>query len=121
MRSGFASPGCFPDRLAMFAETPQAPYVAVIFSTQRPPADDGYAEAAARMDQLVAEQPGFLGDESVRDARGFGITVSYWKDEASARAWREQAEHAVVRALGRERWYQGWRLRVAVVHREEGG
>jgi len=91
----------------------------VIFSSLRPDADDGYAEAAARMDALVAEQPGYLGNESVRDAQGCGITVSYWKDETCARAWREQAEHTVVRALGRERWYQGWRLRVAVVHREE--
>jgi len=106
----------------MFTATPQPPYVAVIFSSQRPLAvDDGYAEAAARMDQLVSEQPGYLGDESVRGADGFGITVSYWKDEASAQAWRHQAEHTVVRALGRERWYQGWRLRVAVVQREEAG
>lgn len=105
----------------MFARTPEAPYVAVIFSSQRPLADDGYAEAATRMEQLVAEQPGYLGNEAVRDAEGFGITVSYWKDEASARAWRAQAEHTAMRALGRERWYQGWRLRVAVVHREEAG
>lgn len=104
----------------MFADTPAPPYVAVVFSSQRPAADDGYNEAAARMEELVAEQPGYLGNESVRDAQGFGITVSFWKDEASARAWRAQAEHTVVRALGRERWYQGWRLRVAVVHREEG-
>jgi heme-degrading monooxygenase HmoA len=104
----------------MFAATPEPPFVAVIFSNQRPDADDGYAEAAARMDQLVASQPGYLGNESVRDADGFGITVSYWQDEASALAWRAQAEHAAMRAIGRERWYSGWRLRVATVHRQEG-
>lgn len=104
----------------MFAATPEPPFVAVIFSNQRPVADDGYAEAAARMDQLVASQPGYLGNESVRGADGFGITVSYWQDEACALAWRAQAEHAAMRAIGRERWYAGWRLRVATVHRQEG-
>lgn len=103
----------------MFADTPQAPYVAVIFTTLRQELADGYAEAAARMDELVATQPGFLGAESVRGANGLGITVSYWVDEDSARAWRSQAEHAAVRTVGREQWYQGFRLRVATVHREE--
>lgn len=105
----------------MTASTPEPPYVAVIFSTNRVAADDGYAEAAARMDQLAAEQPGYLGVESVRDASGFGITVSYWADEATAWAWREHAEHTGMRALGRTRWYRDWALRVAVVHREERG
>jgi heme-degrading monooxygenase HmoA len=105
----------------MTASTPEPPYVAVIFSTNCVAADDGYAEAAERMEQLAAEQPGYLGVESVRDACGFGITVSYWDDEATAWAWREHAEHAGVRELGRTRWYRDWVLRVAVVHREERG
>jgi len=103
----------------MFAETPTPPYVAVIFTAIREDADDGYAEAATRMEELVQGQPGYLGLESVRDASGLGVTVSYWADVASAQAWRAQAEHAAVRAVGRERWYSGWRLRVAVVQREE--
>ncbi len=62
-------------------------------------------------------QPGYLGIESARDADGFGITISYWADEASALAWRRDAEHSVVRALGRERWYAGYRLVVVRVER----
>ena len=110
--------------MSSFAVPPDPPYVAVIFTTLRPAQteaeqDDGYAAAAARMDAVVATQPGFLGAESVRGEDGLGITVSYWESEAAARAWREQAEHAAVRAIGRERWYRGYRLRVAVVQREE--
>ncbi|MCH2100564.1 MAG: antibiotic biosynthesis monooxygenase [Planctomycetes bacterium] len=103
----------------MFAKTPTPPYVAVIFTTTREEADDGYVEAAAKMEELVQGQSGYLGLESVRDTQGLGITVSYWANEASAQAWRVRAEHAAVRAVGRERWYSGWRLRVAVIHREE--
>jgi heme-degrading monooxygenase HmoA len=106
---------------ASFARTPKPPYYAVIFASQRRQGDDaGYAETAQRMAELAAEQPGYLGVESTRDAEGFGITVSYWRDEASILAWRAQLEHAQARARGREVWYQHYELRVARVERAYG-
>ena len=104
-----------------FATLPGPPYYGVVFSSQRNGLDEaGYAEAAQRMQELAALQPGFLGMESARDAAGFGITTSYWADEASILAWREQAEHAAVRARGRSRWYGHYELRVAKVERAYG-
>ncbi len=99
------------------ASTPDPPYVAVIFSTQRTPGDAGYAAASDRMLELARVQPGFLGVESARGADGFGITVSYWRSEADALAWRAHAEHLPVQARGREAWYAGFELRVARVER----
>ena len=104
----------------MIAATPEPPYLAVIFSSQRTPGDQGYAAMAERMVELAQVQPGFLGVESARDAEGFGITVSYWRDEAAVAAWKAQAEHAVAQRLGRERWYGAFRLRVCRVERESG-
>ncbi|WP_026852570.1 antibiotic biosynthesis monooxygenase family protein [Geothrix fermentans] len=104
----------------MIAATPEPPYVAVIFSSQRTEGDQGYAAMAGRMVELARAQPGFLGVESARDAEGFGITVSYWKDEASVAAWKAHAEHAVAQRLGRDRWYGAFRLRVCRVERESG-
>ena len=48
---------------------------------------------AARMVELGSSYSGLLGIESVRGADGLGITVSYWKDEASIRAWKRDEEH----------------------------
>ena len=100
-------------------------YCAVIFSSTRrvpaPPhgdADDGYAAMADRMEALAAEQPGYCGIESARGTDGFGITVSYWADEASAQAWKRNVEHLEAQRLGRERWYASWAIRVAAVTRE---
>ena len=45
----------------MIANTPAAPYYAVIFSSLRTEGDHGYGEAATRMLELAREQPGFLG------------------------------------------------------------
>ena len=104
-----------------FASLPDPPYYTVIFSSLRNDRDEvGYADAARRMDELAAQQPGFLGMEAARDGDGFGITVSYWTDEASIAAWKHHAEHAATRAHGREHWYDHYELRVATVKRAHG-
>lgn len=95
--------------------------VAVIFVAQRTDEDEeGYGRAAAAMDALASTQSGYLGLDSTRGPNGFGITVSYWADEASAVAWRQQAEHTAIREIGRERWYAHYRLIVTQVSRAYG-
>ncbi|HVI98225.1 MAG TPA: antibiotic biosynthesis monooxygenase [Sphingomonas sp.] len=92
--------------------------IAVIFLSERTDADaDGYAAAAEAMAALAARQPGYRGIESVRGADGVGITVSYWADDASAKAWRDHPEHAAIRARGRERWYARYEVIVSAVTR----
>ena len=100
------------------AQTPEPPYYAVIFTSVRTEGDHGYAQTAERMMALAAEQPGFLGVETARE--GLGITVSYWRDLASIRAWRDHAEHEEARRRGREDWYSAYRLRIAKVERAYG-
>lgn len=95
-----------------------AHYYAVIFTSQRREEDDDYGVWAARMDELAATMPGYLGIESVRQADGLGITVSYWESEAAIAHWREQAEHLEAQALGRSTFYDRYRIRVARVERE---
>src|SRR5262245_33261917 len=107
---------------SVFAATPSPPYVAVVFTSLRKGdgSPDGYDETADRMEELAAVQPGYLGIESARGTDGGGITVSYWADDDAARAWKRVAEHAAAQQLGRERWYAGYRVRVARVEREYG-
>jgi heme-degrading monooxygenase HmoA len=102
----------------MLAQTPTPPYFAVIFSSLRTEGDHGYAAMADLMDELARKQPGFLGVESARE--GVGITVSYWRDEAAIAAWKAEVQHAAAQRLGRERWYEAYRVRVARVERDYG-
>jgi len=104
--------------VSLLAETPEPPYYAVIFSSLRTAGDNGYQDTAARMMELAALQPGFLGMESVREE--LGITVSYWTDLAAIRAWKANLEHREAQRLGRSQWYAGFRLRIARVEREYG-
>lgn len=97
---------------------PTPPYVAVIFSSQLRDEVEGYAETADRMEELAAQQAGYLGVESVRDQdSGHGITVSYWRTEADAAAWKQQAEHLEAQRAGQERWYRTYVTHVATVTR----
>ena len=92
--------------------------VAVIFINRRTADDpDGYGAAAAAMDALASQQPGYRGIDSVRGADGVGITVSYWADDATAKAWRDNPEHAAIRDRGRAHWYDWYNLHVAEVTR----
>ena len=91
-------------------------YFAVIFTTQRSlSGDDIYDMTADRMVWLAQRQPGFLGVESVRGDDGIGITVSYWADREAIANWRQNAEHLATQALGRQEFYDWYRLRVAEV------
>lgn len=100
-----------------FAQTPEPPYYAVIFSSQSAGEDDAYQEMAERMVELARRQEGFLGIESARDAAGFGITVSYWHSEEAIARWKSNLEHREAQALGKAQWYAHYELRVAKVER----
>ncbi len=102
----------------MIASTPAAPYYAVIFTSLRTDIDEGYGAMAERMVELAAQQPGFLGVESARE--GVGITVSYWRDLASIKAWKANAEHLVAQQTGRSDWYRQYKTRIAKVERDYG-
>lgn len=100
-----------------FAKLPEPPYYAVIFSSQRTAGENGYGHMADRMVELAAEQPGYLGVESVRASDGFGITVSYWASREAIAAWRSHAEHRIAQETGNTLWYQHYELRIACVER----
>lgn len=105
---------------ASFAKTPVPPYYAVIFSSRRTTIDNDYEATAARMLELAALQDGYLGAESARGDDGFGITVSYWRDEAAISAWKRQAEHRIAQQIGRDDWYAHYEIRIARVERAYG-
>lgn len=96
------------------------PYYAVVFVSRRTAGDNGYEAMAQRIAELAADMPGYLGIDSARDGSGKGITVSYWKDEASIAAWRAHAEHRVAQERGKANWYEVYDVHIARVERAYG-
>lgn len=93
--------------------------IAVIFASTRTGDDDaGYAAMADQMDEMARAQEGFVSVDSVRDPQTRrGITVSYWRDEPCAVAWKSVAEHLVAQRMGRDLWYAEYSVTVAEVTR----
>ncbi|WP_407649401.1 antibiotic biosynthesis monooxygenase family protein [Brevibacillus composti] len=105
------------DPIHLFANTPNPPYYAVIFTSTRKGEDHGYGEMAERMVELAGKQPGFLGVESVRDATGFGVTVSYWSSLEAIREWKQHEEHLIAQEKGKTVWYEHYVTRICKVER----
>lgn len=94
------------------------PYYAVIFTTIIEDNSKEYKKTAERMEHLAKAQDGFLGVESARS--DIGITVSYWKSLEAIQHWKHHVEHNEARALGKEKWYKQYQLRICKVEREYG-
>ncbi len=97
--------------------TPKPPYYAVIFTNEKTSDTKGYAEMADQMAMLAAEQPGYLGLESISEGDKT-ITISYWTDQESILNWKNISEHVIAQKTGRERWYNYYTTRVAKVERD---
>ena len=104
--------------MSLIANTPEPPYYAVNFTNTRTDGDNGYEKMAQKMVELASNQPGFLGVESARN--DVGITVSYWVDLESIKAWKAHAEHREAQKLGREVWYSAFKTRICKVERDYG-
>lgn len=93
-------------------------YFAVIFSSQRTTGDNGYAQMADKMEELASKQPGFISVESVRDASGSGITISYWESLEAISNWKKNEAHQVAQEKGKQDWYESYKVRICKVERE---
>jgi heme-degrading monooxygenase HmoA len=101
----------------MISNTPQPPYYAVIFTSEKTEIDiEGYAKMASQMETLAVKQDGFLGLESARN--NVGITVSYWKDLDSIKKWKQNTDHLFAQEKGKKDWYKVYTTRIAKVEHQ---
>jgi heme-degrading monooxygenase HmoA len=98
------------------AKTPEPPYFAVIFASQRTEEDKEYEAMADKMLKLASNEKGFLGVESARD-KDLGITVSYWDSLESIKAWKENSAHSTAQDKEKTEWYKNFSFRVCKVER----
>ena len=92
------------------------PYYAVIFTSVRTEVEQGYAEMANLMVDMAKQQESFMGVESARNE--IGITVSYWKDLESIKNWKSNLDHLQAQRMGKQKWYESYKVRIALVERE---
>ena len=82
-----------------------------------PAAGDDYGAMAAEMVETARTMPGFIDVKAFKSEDGERLTVVWWQDEETLKAWREHARHRIAQGLGREKWYENFHLEVAHVIR----
>jgi heme-degrading monooxygenase HmoA len=96
---------------------------AVIFEVEpKPGRAQDYLDIAARLRPALETIDGFLSIERFQSltVEGKYLSLSFWRDEAAVRRWREQAEHHAAQAKGRDEIFADYRIRVAEVARDYG-
>ena len=94
--------------------------VVLFFSRLTPEAlqGDEYVATDQYLSEKVKEAPGFVKVKSFTAADGERLTIVWWKDAETLRAWREDPEHRAAQARGRALWYRYYDMEVAEVVRE---
>lgn len=89
---------------------------AVIFTATVGEQDGRYGALAAQLRELAMAEFGCTNFVSVTEGEQ-EIAISYWPDEASIQAWKQQAQHRVAQQLGREGWYRNYKVEVVKILR----
>jgi heme-degrading monooxygenase HmoA len=87
--------------------------VIVVF-TITPRADvpvEEYEATSAQMVELVSAMPGFLGMD-YGESEGRELLVARFESHEDLRRWREQPDHVLAQQLGRERFFEHYRIEV---------
>ncbi len=89
------------------------PYAVIFVSKLKDPESSAYGAMAQKMEEFVKAQPGYLGIDSVRNAEGEGITVSYWDSLQAIEKWKADDRHLVAQQRGKDDWYAHYKIVVA--------
>jgi len=91
----------------------------VLFRSKLVPEPEGYARMAQEMEDTARSMPGFIDVKAYTAEDGERLTVVWWEDAETLRAWRTHARHLVAQQTGRERWYEYYTMDVAEVVRSK--
>lgn len=68
-----------------------------------------------RTESAAGKVDGYLGNEYFRNEDGFGIHISYWRDEDCINEWRNHSLHKEAKQKGIEQWYEDYTVRICRV------
>lgn len=92
--------------------------IAVIFTSQRTTYTEGYEEFNLELEAIAKELPGFIQQDSSRNEDGYGISISYWKDEESAKEFKKVSVHLEAQQAGREHYYKWYDVKICKLIRQ---
>lgn len=95
--------------------------IVVVFEvTMKEGRQQEYFDIAARLKSELQQIDGFVSVERFESLATAGkyVSISFWRDEAAVRAWKEHAEHRLAQEYGKEEIFSDFRISVAEVARQ---
>jgi heme-degrading monooxygenase HmoA len=95
----------------------------VIFEVQpRPGREQDYLAIAQQLRTELEQIDGFISVERFASLYNEGkiLSLSFWRDEAAVKRWREHTRHREAQQRGREDIFADYRIRVGAVVRDYG-
>ncbi len=94
--------------------------VVIVEFELRAGAESEFETALQLMQQQVRKYDGFLGETPCFsfDNENKIVTLFYWTDRESIKAWREDPEHVKIQQLGRDKILARYKIRVCELERE---
>ena len=80
-------------------------------------AGQDYQELDAELERMVRDQPGYVAHKGYGAADGERLTLVWFQDQETLRAWKMQPRHLEAQRKGRERWYEFYEMEVAEIVR----
>jgi heme-degrading monooxygenase HmoA len=95
----------------------------VIFEVQpKPGREQDYLAIAQQLRAELEQIDGFISIERFASLYNEGkiLSLSFWRDEAAVKRWREHTRHREAQQRGREDIFADYRIRVGTVVRDYG-
>lgn len=94
--------------------------VVIVEFELRAGAESEVESALKLMQEQVKKYDGFLGEAPCRslDNENKLVSLFYWRDRESMKAWREDPEHVKIQQLGRNKLFARYKIRVCELERE---
>lgn len=93
---------------------------AVIFKARVAELDDQYYQMAEKLKQLAFKKYGCQDFVSVTEGDE-EIAVSYWNTRQSIRDWKNDPEHRLAQAMGRDKWYKSFSVEICEIIKARRG
>ena len=107
--------------MASLAENLKPPFFAAILNEHmQPKSFDDEITPSDEMVSIAPSQPGFLGLETTRDENGKGITISYWSDLRSEKAWEHRGDNEIRSHFGGKTLEQTCAIQISKIEHKIG-
>ncbi len=83
---------------------------------------DAYLEMAGEMRRLLDDVDGFISVERFQSLTEPGklLSLSFFRDQQAVERWRNTIEHRQAQSMGRQQFFDNYRIRVVEVLRDYG-